>query len=222
MGGGQSQRGGGTRRVRLAGEARREQILRAAVEVFSTRPVDAVSLDDVAQAAGVTRALINHHFGTKRDPYVAAVEAVMRVVEVPVPDYQHGDTPESRLRAAMALLMRDLRVAPELWLAAIQAGGMGDAEVTAILDGAREEAVARFLAVFGLGAMQDLTDPEHAVLRGWEGFGEALLVQHLVHGRLTEEEAIELIVELGVSVHEKILRARETGTSVAHVEGRER
>ncbi|MBK9741363.1 MAG: helix-turn-helix transcriptional regulator [Actinobacteria bacterium] len=75
---------------RLAPDERRAQILRAADEIFRSHPYDEVSLDSIAEAAGITRGLINHHFGTKRELYVEVVRRLMRIPELPVPAFVQG------------------------------------------------------------------------------------------------------------------------------------
>ncbi|GHF32423.1 TetR family transcriptional regulator [Streptomyces mashuensis] len=52
---------------------RREQLVATALELFSHRPPDSVSLDDIATAAGVSRPLVYHYFPCKRDLYEAAL-----------------------------------------------------------------------------------------------------------------------------------------------------
>lgn len=62
------------RRVRRAPEVARQHILAAAEGVMGTRGPDAVGLKDVAQAAGVSHALVCHYFGS----YEALVMEVVR------------------------------------------------------------------------------------------------------------------------------------------------
>jgi TetR/AcrR family transcriptional regulator len=50
---------------RLDPEATRASIVDAATRLFLERGVSDVSLSDVARAAGVTKSLIHHHFGSK-------------------------------------------------------------------------------------------------------------------------------------------------------------
>ena len=52
---------------------RREQILRAADDLFSERGYAAVSLGDVAAAVGVTKAALYHHFPSKAALYTAVM-----------------------------------------------------------------------------------------------------------------------------------------------------
>ncbi|MGP3985029.1 TetR/AcrR family transcriptional regulator [Streptomyces sp. KR80] len=52
-------------RVRLSVEERREELLRAAVEQIEERGVAALRIADVANALGVSNALVLYHFSTK-------------------------------------------------------------------------------------------------------------------------------------------------------------
>lgn len=52
----------------------REKILAAALEVFSRDGYSAARLEDIAEAAEVTRGAIYHHFGSKEELYIALVK----------------------------------------------------------------------------------------------------------------------------------------------------
>jgi AcrR family transcriptional regulator len=60
----------GTPRRRLSAEERRESILAAANEVFGERGFEHVRIDDVATAAGISKALIYEHFASKQELYI--------------------------------------------------------------------------------------------------------------------------------------------------------
>lgn len=62
-------------RRRLAVEDRRDELIDAALVLFSARPADEVSLDDVAMQAGVSRALAYRYFGSRSEIYVAAMRS---------------------------------------------------------------------------------------------------------------------------------------------------
>jgi AcrR family transcriptional regulator len=73
------------RRRRLRAEERRESILNAANAVFGQRGYDTVRIDDVAAAAGISKALIYEHFRSKQELYGelmnrAALEMLERIV----------------------------------------------------------------------------------------------------------------------------------------------
>ena len=61
---------------RLTPEQRREQILSAAHALFAERGYDQVSVEDIASAAGVTRGLVHHYFGGRKEVYIALLERI--------------------------------------------------------------------------------------------------------------------------------------------------
>jgi AcrR family transcriptional regulator len=61
-------------RKRLSAEDRRAAILDAALEVFSRRGYNGASIDEIANAAGISKALIYEHFPSKRDLHVSLLE----------------------------------------------------------------------------------------------------------------------------------------------------
>ena len=60
-------------RQRRKVEERREQLLDLALELFIHRTYEELSIDDIAQAAGISKGLLYHYFPSKRAFYVAAV-----------------------------------------------------------------------------------------------------------------------------------------------------
>jgi AcrR family transcriptional regulator len=61
-------------RKRLSAEDRRTAILDSALEVFSRRGYNGASIDEIAQAAGISKALIYEHFPSKKDLHVSLLE----------------------------------------------------------------------------------------------------------------------------------------------------
>ncbi|MDQ3715024.1 MAG: TetR family transcriptional regulator, partial [Actinomycetota bacterium] len=64
----------GTSARRLPWPARREQILAAATTSFAQAGFTATSLEDVAAAAGITRAIVYRHFQSKTELYRAVLD----------------------------------------------------------------------------------------------------------------------------------------------------
>ncbi len=62
--------------ARLPAAVRRRQILDFAIQVFSSRGFHATSMNDVADAAGVTKPVLYQHFRSKRELYLAALNDV--------------------------------------------------------------------------------------------------------------------------------------------------
>jgi AcrR family transcriptional regulator len=61
-------------RKRLSAEDRRAAILDAALEVFSRHGYNGASIDEIAGAAGISKALIYEHFPSKRELHVSLLE----------------------------------------------------------------------------------------------------------------------------------------------------
>ena len=61
---------------RLTATARREQLLDVALEVFARAGYHGTSMNDVAEAAGVTKPVLYQHFESKRELYQALLDEV--------------------------------------------------------------------------------------------------------------------------------------------------
>lgn len=61
---------------RLTASARREQILDVALEVMGTTGYHGSSMNDIAEAAGVTKPVLYQHFDSKRELYLALLDDV--------------------------------------------------------------------------------------------------------------------------------------------------
>ncbi|MEN8655410.1 TetR/AcrR family transcriptional regulator [Streptomyces sp. 21So2-11] len=60
-------------RRRMGVEERRQQLISVALELFSHRSPDEVSIDEIAAAAGISRPLVYHYFPGKQSLYEAAL-----------------------------------------------------------------------------------------------------------------------------------------------------
>ena len=78
-----------TRSARLPRSARREQLLGAAQEVFVAQGYHAAAMDDIADAAGVSKPVLYQHFPGKLDLYLALLD-------------QHSEAMVAAVRAALA------------------------------------------------------------------------------------------------------------------------
>jgi AcrR family transcriptional regulator len=89
-------------RKRLSAVERREEILDAALDVFARRGYHGSSIDEIAHAAGISKALIYEHFPSKRDLHVSLLErSVQEVFERLADAAATSDPGEVRLRAGV-------------------------------------------------------------------------------------------------------------------------
>jgi len=61
---------------RLTAEQRRQQLVDVALELFARRGYRATTMDDIADAAGVTKPLVYQHFSSKRALYLELVNSI--------------------------------------------------------------------------------------------------------------------------------------------------
>ena len=61
---------------RLTAEQRRQQLFSVALELFAQRGYRATTMDDIAEAAGVTKPLVYQHFSSKRALYLELVDSI--------------------------------------------------------------------------------------------------------------------------------------------------
>jgi len=72
---------------RLQTDERRRQLLDAGARVFTERSYDDASMAEVARAAGISKGLLYHYFPSKRDLFVATLEAAAAELrEITEPD----------------------------------------------------------------------------------------------------------------------------------------
>jgi AcrR family transcriptional regulator len=179
------------RRARLSTDARREQLVALGVEMFSERPFDDVSIDDIAAGAGISKGLLYHYFPSKRDFYVAVVRHSadeMQAITETDPDLE----PLERLADGLDRYLEYVATHARGFATVLRAGIGSDPEVAAIVEGVRAAMARRILA-----DVADTDPPPAAVriaIRGWVGFAEAASLEWLEHGELSREELRELLV----------------------------
>jgi AcrR family transcriptional regulator len=136
-------------RQRLPTDQRRSQLLALGQRLFSERPYEDVSIDEIAAQAGISNGLLYHYFGSKRAFYVAclelAAEQLLEATALP-------EGPPSPERGAVQLLaFLDFVEARADAFVALFTGGAGhDDAVEAIIVRTRLAFVDRTIAHLGL------------------------------------------------------------------------
>ena len=69
---------------RLTAEQRRQQLVAIALELFARRGYRATTMDDIAEAAGVTKPLVYQHFSSKRALYLELVNSIAQELLIAV------------------------------------------------------------------------------------------------------------------------------------------
>jgi AcrR family transcriptional regulator len=93
----------GSRPTRLPRGQRRIQLLDAASEVFASKGYHAAAMDDIADAAGVSKPVLYQHFPSKLDLYLALLDqSCDRLVEVLEEALSSTDDNANRVNATVA------------------------------------------------------------------------------------------------------------------------
>ncbi|MFI7641290.1 TetR/AcrR family transcriptional regulator [Nonomuraea sp. NPDC049400] len=179
-------------RRRLSVDRRREELMAAALELFSTRDAEDVSIDDVASAAGASRALVYHYFGGKQELYVAALRSAAEQLESRLRP-QEGGRPLDELASGLRRYF-DFVEEHATGFAALLRGGPANraGEVGEIVDGVRQR-------LFRLIQKQMSVDEPSPVLRmtvrSWIASVETAGLDWLEHRDIERPTLEKLLVD---------------------------
>jgi AcrR family transcriptional regulator len=182
------------KRTRLSQDARRQHILDVSQQLFSTRAYDAITIEDLAAAAGMAKGLLYHYFAGKRELYVATVRHVLaqmlQFTEL------HRD-----LHTGLLETLSLCEQYPGLAKMVLRAGIGSDAEVDALVSDYRQqqlERVCRGLG-FAVGSSDGCGDvpvvsPQVLLgLRGWLSLLEEVCLQWVQQPDVSRDQVVQLL-----------------------------
>ncbi|MER5888562.1 TetR/AcrR family transcriptional regulator [Streptomyces sp. NPDC001941] len=137
---------------RLSVAERRAQLLAAALTLFAHRAPEEVSLDDVAEAAGVSRPLVYRYFpGGKQQLYEAALRSAADQLEVCFAEPAAG-APTERLGRVIDRYLRFVDEHDAGFSALLRGGSVaGTSRTSAIVDEVRRAGAEQILVHLGVG-----------------------------------------------------------------------
>jgi len=139
-----------TARRRLSPEDRRAELLALGAEVFGKRPYDEVRIDEIAERAGVSRALMYHYFPDKRAFFAAVVkDEADRLYEATNKDTAIGLTMFEEVRTGVMAYMAYHEQNPEAAWAAYVGLGRSDPVLLGIDDEAKNRQLEHIMARIG-------------------------------------------------------------------------
>jgi AcrR family transcriptional regulator len=157
-------------RTRLSPAERRAQLVALGTEMLSTRPIDEVSVDDIAAAAGISRGLLFHYFATKHDFHVAVATAAAEEMLSHLPIPEPGGDGLEQLRASLAAWIDYVEGHRAPYLSLVRGAMSGDPAMQALFEWTRARVTARVLE--GFGYQPDGPSIVVLAVRGWVGFVE--------------------------------------------------
>lgn len=167
-------------RRRLSPDDRRAELLALGAEVFGKRPYDEVRIDEIAERAGVSRALMYHYFPDKRTFFAAVVkDEADRLYEATSTLPAPGQTMFEEVRAGVFAYMAYHQQNPEAAWAAYVGLGRSDPVLLGIDDEAKnrqmEHIMARFAEVLtvtspGTNLTSAVERDLRVIIYGWLAF----------------------------------------------------
>ncbi|MDJ0392375.1 TetR/AcrR family transcriptional regulator [Rhodococcus sp. G-MC3] len=172
---------------------RRAQLIALGTEMLTDRPLEQVSVEDIADQAGVSRGLLFHYFSSKQDFHLAIVqEASQTMLERTAPDPSLGG-PYEVLRDSIANYVDYVSENRETFIALLRGSATGDPDMRGVFEQTRTTMADRTVANLHLLQVETTAATQLAV-RGWIAFVEEATISWLRDPQITRDELIELNV----------------------------
>ena len=180
-------------RVRLSPEQRREQLLDLGVRLLAHRSLDELSIDLLAEEAGISRGLLYHYFGNKHAFHEAVVRrAADDLIEQTSPPAD-GD-PMERMLTSLAAYLDYVVANYEGYLSLVKAAAGGNETLREIYEEARSALNGRIFREDAQGDIVPDTPATRLVVRGWSAMVEELVLSWIADPRgITREQLLEIM-----------------------------
>ncbi|WP_405653811.1 TetR/AcrR family transcriptional regulator [Streptomyces sp. RK9] len=172
-------------RRRMGVEERRQQLIGVALELFSHRSPDDVSIDEIASAAGISRPLVYHYFPGKLSLYEAALKRAADELAERFVEPHEGPLGARLLRVTGRFLGFVDEHGPGF--SALMRGGpaVGSSTTNALIDSVRQAAYDQILAHLGVTAPPARLE---LVVRSWISLAESTALIWLDGRRIPRAE----------------------------------
>jgi len=168
-----------TGRVRMTPESRREQLLDLGTRLLATRTLDEISIELLAEEAGISRGLLYHYFGSLREFHVAVVRrAVEDIYSITAP--RDIDDPLEQLMVSVGAYLDYVAENYTGYVSLIRAAAGGNEEIQAIYRDARRSLTDRIFEIAGPGQLAALgvvdSPATRMLLDAWAAMVESAVV----------------------------------------------
>ena len=182
-----------TTRIRLTPEQRRAQLLDLGVRLLATRSLDELSIDLLAEEAGISRGLLYHYFGSKQAFHEAVVRQAADDLIAQTTPPTDGPLAE-RLHASISAYVEYVVANHEGYLSLVKAAAGGNETLREIYEEARSALISRAFRVDEAREALADTPVNRLVVRGWSAMVEELVLSWIDDpGGLTREQLVDLL-----------------------------
>jgi AcrR family transcriptional regulator len=180
-------------RTRLTPEQRRSQLLDLGVRLLATRSLDELSIDVLAEEAGISRGLLYHYFGNKHAFHEAVVRrAADDLIEQTAPPAE-GE-PLERLLSSVTAYVDYVVANHEGYLSLVKGAAGGNDTLREIYEEARSALTDRIFREDAQGVIVPDTPAARLVVRGWAALAEELVLTWVVDpAGVTRDELLAVL-----------------------------
>ncbi|GAA0905154.1 TetR/AcrR family transcriptional regulator [Streptomyces thermoalcalitolerans] len=196
-------------------EERRQQLIGVALELFSRRSPDEVSIDEIASAAGISRPLVYHYFPGKLSLYEAALKRASDDLASRFTEPHEGPLGSRLLRVMRRFF--DFVDEHGPGFSALMRGGpaVGSSTTNALIDSVRQAAYDQILAHLGI---EDPPARLELVIRSWISLVESTALLWLDGRRVPRAELeVQLVHDFGALVAVSAAQDEELGALMRRV-----
>ena len=186
-----------TTRTRLAPQQRREQLLDLGVDQLSVRRLEDLSIDTLAEVAGISRGLLYHYFSSKRDFHLAVLRRMAdRVIAITAP---LEDLPAiDQLVRSLAAFVDFVSANYESYVSFVRAAAAGDEEFHRIYEEARAALTDRIFVQADGDVLAELgvvdSPAVRLMVRGWSASVEDVVLSWLEDDRgIAKEQLLQML-----------------------------
>ncbi|WP_193605030.1 TetR/AcrR family transcriptional regulator [Nocardioides dongkuii] len=183
----------GPARTRLSPEERRAQLLDLGVRLLATRSLDELSIDVLAEEAGISRGLLYHYFGNKHAFHEAVVRRAADDLIAQTAPPVEGD-PVERLLVSVTAYVDYVVANYEGYLSLVKGAAGGNDTLRRIYDEARSALTDRIFREDAEGQLITDTPASRLVVRGWSAMAEELVLTWKVEPNGVSREDLIAIV----------------------------
>ncbi|WP_078495883.1 TetR/AcrR family transcriptional regulator [Streptomyces sp. LaPpAH-108] len=185
-------------RRRMGVEERRQQLIKVALDLFSRRSPDEVSIDEIASAAGISRPLVYHYFPGKLSLYEAALKRASEDLAGRFVEPLEGPLGLRLLRVMRRFF--DFVDEHGPGFSALMRGGpaVGSSATNALIDSVRQAAYEQILTHLGIEDVQAAPPRLELVVRSWISLAESTALIWLDGRRVPRAELeVQLVDDFG-------------------------
>ena len=180
-------------RSRLSPEERRAQLLDLGVRLLATRSLDELSIDLLAEEAGISRGLLYHYFGNKHAFHEAVVRRAADDLIAQTAPPVDGD-PIQRLMVSVGAYLTYVEHNYEGYLSLVKGAFSGNETMRAIYDEARSALTDRIFREDVESQLLPDTPVTRLVARGWAAMCEQLVLGWVEEpGGVAREELLAIM-----------------------------